>query len=122
MIPLIDKQIEFLNLELKNNQENVNVVELIRVLELFKEVFNTVLTGERNDASPLALFVSHLLTGKGEVDFVNIASDFMLTHKVTQSFIHEKTGIPQARVSDFLNRKHAMQSDTMTKLFSVIAK
>lgn len=123
MIQIIDKQIEFLKLELEDDQENTKVIELIRVLELFKAVFKVVLTGEKQeDSSALALFISQLITGKGDVDFVQIVSDFMKMHKITQKQIQNETGTQQGRISDFINRKHSMQSDTLSKIFSVASK
>ena len=121
MIQIIDKQIDFLNIELKENPSNVKVIELIRILELFKDILNLVLSGEKSNSSSLALFVTQLTIGRGDVNFVNVVTEFMKTHKVKQIQVNKKTGISQARVSEFLNHKHAMQSDTMEKLFSVIS-
>ena len=121
MDEIIDKQLEYLRLELEQDNENEKIIELIRVLTLFKDVFHVVLKGPKGDTSSLALFVSQLLTGRGEVDFVNVVSEFMKMHKITQKQIEEKTGTHQAGISKFLNRKHAIQSDTLTKMFSVVS-
>ena len=106
-------------MELQQNPENKKVLELIHVLRLFREVFNIILNNEKLHSSALALFVAQFTTGKGEVDFVKMAIEFMKLHQVKQTHIEKSTGISQARISDFLNRKHAMQSDTMAKIFTM---
>ena len=121
MIQIIDKQLEFLNEELQVNPDNEKTRELIRVMNLFKEIFSAVLVGENKGNSALSLLVIQLLTGKGEVDFVKVMKEFMKLHKLTQTNIEERTGLAQARISEFLNYKHAMQSDTMKKVFSVVS-
>ncbi|SMO90723.1 hypothetical protein SAMN06265379_1146 [Saccharicrinis carchari] len=119
MIQIIDKQLELLHTEFHESPENKKIRELIHVLELFREVFKVVLNGQNLDSPALALFVAQLTTGKGEVDFVRMTNEFMKLHQVKQTHIKENTGISQARVSDFLNRKHAMQSDTLAKIFTM---
>ena len=121
MIQIIDKQLEFLNEELQVNPDNEKTRELIRVMNLFKEIFSAVLVGDNKGHSALSLLVIQLLTGKGEVDFVKVVKEFMKLHKLTQTNIEERTGLAQARISEFLNYKHAMQSDTMKKVFSVVS-
>ncbi len=122
MIQIIDKQLELLHIELQQSPKNKKVTELIHVLELFREVFKVVLNGEKLDISALALFVVQLTTAKGEVDFVRMTNEFMKLHHVNQTQIKKNTGVSQARVSDFLNRKHAMQSNTMAKIFTMDVK
>ncbi|GEM_PF-6379870 len=119
MIQIIEKQLEFLQDELEKDPYNYNVVELIRVMELFKEVFNGVLKGQLQDSSALSKLVCQLLTGKGDVDFVDLVKDYMVLHNLSQNNVKDSTGLAQARISEFLNRKHAMRSDNLSKVLTV---
>lgn len=120
MIQIIDKQIELLNYELDENPGNSNVIELLRILTLFKEVFNQVLNGQQQDGSALSQFICQLLTSNGDVDFVALVKDYMKLHKLSQNNIMDSTGLAQGRISEFLNHKHAMRSDNLSKVFKVV--
>ena len=124
MIQIIEKQLELLNVELENDPKNKKVCDLIKVLELFKEVFSSVLgqNKEGENTSALGNFIIQYLIGNGNVNFKGLVGEFMELHKLSQSSVFRSTGVGQGRISEFLKGVHAMQSDNMEKIFSVIDK
>ncbi len=120
MIELIDKQLSFLQSELDNGIcDTGRILELMKILELFKEVFTAVINPiNDNSRSAVVEFILQFVNLKGKVDFVELLDEFLDFHNLKQVDVAGKSNIYAVQVSNFLNRKHSMQSNNLEKLLN----
>lgn len=73
-------------------------------------------------ASPELDMLHTAITGDGKfpVDLKTVMDYAMRRARITQSQLAERIGVRQATISDFLNRKHGMSSETLEAALNML--
>lgn len=73
-------------------------------------------------ASPELDMLHTAITGDGKfpVDLKTILDNAMRRARITQTELAERIGVRQATISDFLNRKHGMSSETLEAALNML--